>query len=310
MKKNIGFLITVTSGIMWGFSGACGQYIFERFPIEAAHLTSIRMLTAGLILSCIGFITDKKSMVGIWQSKQTCLRLISYAIFGIMFCQLTYMNAISYTNSGTATILQYIGPVLVMVVSCVMQRRLPTKRETLAIILVILGTFFIATHGNISTLIINGNGLFWGLLSAIALTLYTLLPGRMTQNYGSVAVTGYGMLIGGTVLFILSGGWEIQLTSDYRFILAFMGIVIIGTVMTFSMYLKGLSMIGPIKASMLASVEPVSAAAFMIIWLGVPFHYMDLIGFLCILTTIFLLTKASPEGQPQNPDKSAAHELE
>ena len=58
------------------------------------------------------------------------------------------------------------------------------------------------------------------------------------------------------------------------------------------MYLKGLTMIGPVKASMLASVEPVSSAVFMIAWLGVPFQYMDLLGFLCILTTIFLLTKA------------------
>ena len=46
-----------------------------------------------------------------------------------------------------------------------------------------------------------------------------------------------------------------------------------------------------IKASMLASVEPVSAAAFMIVWLGVPFHYMDLLGFACILATVFLLTR-------------------
>ncbi len=291
MKKNIGTFLTVTAGILWGFSGACGQYIFERFPIEAAHLTSLRMLSAGIILSLIGLFTDRQSMIGIWQSKKSVIRLILFSVLGIMLSQLTYMQAISYTNSGTATILQYTGPVLVMVISCVTAKRLPTLKESAAIVLVILGTFFIATHGDISNMIINTNGLIWGLLAAVALALYTLLPGKITQKYGSVAITGYGMLIGGLFLFLLSGAWKAQLSSDPSFIMAFIGIVIFGTVLTFSMYLKGLSMIGPVKASMLASVEPVSAAAFMILWLGVPFHYMDLLGFLCIIITIFLLTK-------------------
>lgn len=291
-RKNIGAVITVAAGIMWGFSGACGQYIFERFTIEPAHLTAIRMLCAGVILSCVGFITDKKSMVGVWQSKSDSLKLIIYAVLGVMMAQLTYMQAIAYTNSGTATILTYTGPVLVMIIGCASQKRLPTVKEFFAIILVITGTFLIATHGDPSNMIINSKGLIWGLFSAISLALYTLLPGKITQRYGSVAITGYGMFIGGIVLFILSGAWNAQLSGDYKFILAFIGIVIIGTVLTFSMYLKGLTMIGPVKASMLASVEPVSSAVFMIAWLGVPFQYMDLLGFLCILTTIFLLTKA------------------
>lgn len=291
MKKNLGALITIAAGILWGFSGACGQYIFERFPIEPAHLTSIRMLSAGVILCCIGFVTDKKNMLGIWKVKTDYIKLIIFAVFGIMASQLTYMTAISYTNSGTTTILQYIGPVLVMIASCAMQKRLPTARESLAIFLVIIGTFFIATHGNISNMIINTSGLIWGLLAAVALALYTLIPGNITKQYSSITITGYGMLLGGIVLAVLSQAWKVQLSSDFRFIAAFAGIVIFGTVLTFTLYLKGITMVGPVTASMLASVEPVSAAAFMIVWLKVPFHYMDLIGFSCILITIFLLTK-------------------
>lgn len=291
MEKNLGALITIAAGILWGFSGACGQYIFERFPIEPAHLTSIRMLSAGVILCCIGFVTDKKNMLGIWKVKTDYIKLIIFAVFGIMASQLTYMTAISYTNSGTATILQYIGPVLVMIASCAMQKRLPTARESLAIFLVIIGTFFIATHGNISNMIINTSGLIWGLLAAVALALYTLIPGNITKQYSSITITGYGMLLGGIVLAVLSQAWKVQLSSDFRFIAAFAGIVIFGTVLTFTLYLKGITMVGPVTASMLASVEPVSAAAFMIVWLKVPFHYMDLIGFSCILITIFLLTK-------------------
>ena len=80
-------------------------------------------------------------------------------------------------------------------------------------------------------------------------------------------------------------------TPDYRFFLAFGAIVALGTALSFSMFLKGVSMIGPVKASLIASIEPVAATVFMILWLKVPFQLMDLAGFLCIFVTVFLLLK-------------------
>jgi len=291
MKHNIGPFITIIAGILWGFSGTCGQYIFERFPIDPSHLTALRMLSAGFILICIGFIKNKDEMLKVRESAKDTIRIIVFGVFGVMLSSLTYMQAISYTNSGTATILQYTGPVLVMLFSCCTSRKLPTFKEFLAVILALVGTFFIATHGDFSTMVINTPGLVWGLLAAIALALYTLIPGNLAEKYGSIPVTGYGMFSGGVVLYIISGAWNAEITLDYRFFLAFVGIVVCGTILSYSLYLKGLTMIGPVRGSMIASVEPVAAAVFMVVWLGAPFHYMDFIGFACILATVFLLIK-------------------
>lgn len=290
-RNRMGILITIVAAILWGFSGTCAQYIFERFPIAPSHLTSIRMLSAGTILVITGFIKNKANMLAPWKSKEDSCMLIIFAIFGILFSQLTYLQAISYTNSGTATILQYIGPVLVMVTSCILSRRLPSLKETIAIILAMTGTFFIATHGDLSTMVINTPGLIWGILAAIALALYSLIPGKIAGKYGSVPITGYGMIIGGIALAVSSRLWQLNLDVDFRFFLAFSGIVIFGTVLSYSMYLKGLTMIGPVRSSMIASIEPVAAAVFMVVWLSAPFHYMDAVGFGCILATVFLLAK-------------------
>ncbi len=290
-RNRMGILITIVAAILWGFSGTCAQYIFERFPIAPSHLTSIRMLSAGTILVITGFIKNKANMLAPWKSKEDSCMLIIFAIFGILFSQLTYLQAISYTNSGTATILQYIGPVLVMVTSCILSRRLPSLKEAIAIILAMTGTFFIATHGDVSTMVINTPGLIWGILAAIALALYSLIPGKIAGKYGSVSITGYGMIIGGIALAVSSRLWQLNLDVDFRFFLAFSGIVIFGTVLSYSMYLKGLTMIGPVRSSMIASIEPVAAAVFMVVWLSAPFHYMDAVGFVCILATVFLLAK-------------------
>lgn len=291
MKRNKGVIITLIAGICWGFSGCCGQYIFDNFHADSAYLTTFRMISAGIVLILAGFLTNRKNMTAIWKDKGSSGRLFIFALLGIMFNQYSYLTAIANSNSGTATILQYTGPVLVMIVSCFLAKKLPQKREILAILMVIAGTFLIATHGNIHTMVLSPAGLFWGLLSAVALTCYTMLPGGIIKKYGSITVTGYGMLIGGICLFFISRAWNAPMIYDPRCALAFLGIVIAGTVIPFTLYLVGVNLCGPVKASMLASIEPVSATVIMVIWLKEPFMFLDFVGFACIFITIFLLAK-------------------
>ena len=146
-----GALVAIIAAIFWGFSGCCSQYIFENFAVDAAHLTSFRMLSAGTIVVLAGFAVGKRKgsddMTAIWHDRRSVIELIIFAIFGIMLCQLSYQKAIYWTNSSTATIIQYTGPVMIMALTCAMAHRLPTKKELTAIILAMTGTFLLATHG-------------------------------------------------------------------------------------------------------------------------------------------------------------------
>lgn len=305
MKKNVGILITLIAAICWGFSGTCAQYIFDNFDADPTYLTAVRLLAAGLILVVIGLFTDRKNMTAIWTDKKSALRLIFFSVTGFLFCQLSYMKAISYSNSGTATILQYLGPVLIMIVSCFLARKLPQRKEVFAIIMALIGVFLIATHGHIDTMVITPLGLSWGLWSAVALMLYTMLPGKIIEKYGSITVTGYGMLLGGIFLCIGCGIWKAPMVYDIRCIIAFIAIVIFGTILPFTMYLIGVNRCGAVKASMLASIEPVAATVFMVVWLRVPLQMMDIAGFLCIFVTIFLLTKKETEAITETAEKDA-----
>ncbi|MDO4396538.1 MAG: DMT family transporter [Clostridia bacterium] len=291
MNTKKGAIITLTAGILWGFSGCCGQYIFDNFNADPMYLTSYRMFMAGVILVIIGFIKTPKAMTSIWRDKKSVARLMTFSWLGIMFNMLAYLTAIANSNSGTATILQYIGPVLVMIFSCFAAHKLPDKREVFAIIMAVLGTFILATHGDVHNMVLTPLGLTWGLLAAFALSLYTLLPVKLIDKFGPIPVTGYGMVIGGATLFIGSGSWKAPMIYDPSCIAAFAALVILGTVITFTMYLVGVNLIGPVKASMLASIEPVSATVIMVIWLKESFQFLDFVGFMCIFVTVFLLTK-------------------
>ena len=286
-----GVLCTLIGGCCWGFSGNCGQYLFNVHGVDPQWLTVLRMITAGLITVGIAAVRDKQKLIDCAKNKHDRIMMLLYGVFGLLLSQYTYLEAINATNAGTATVLQYIGPVLVMVLVCFSGRRLPKRHEALSIVLVIVGTFLLATHGNPNTVVINPAGLFWGLFAACTLVLYTLLPKSIAPKYGAFMTTGLGTLIGGIAFFIIVHPWPLTIDLPLSGWLAVAGMIIVGTVIAYPLYVQGVNDVGPVKASMLASVEPVSAAVISAVWLKSEFAMMDIVGFVCIITTVFLLAK-------------------
>ena len=290
-RKIRGFLFALFGGILWGFSGTCGQYLFTFEKLDSGWLTVTRMLLSGMILLGVSSVSHRAEMKLVWKNKKDALRLILFAVLGLTSCQYMYLTAISYSNAGTATVLQYLGPALIMIISCIMGRRLPSKKEFCAILFAITGTFLLATHGNPGTLVISKEGLFWGLGSAVALVLYTMLPGDLISRYGSTVIVGFGMLIGGIFLFFVFGYWNYKIDFDVPLIIGVGAIVLIGTALAFTLYLQGVSDIGSVKASMIACVEPVSATIISALWLKTQFTGIDIIGLIAILLAVLLLSK-------------------
>lgn len=286
-----GILCTLAGGTFWGFSGACGQYLFTNYHVNSSWLTVVRMLGAGLVLTTLSLLRHREKLTGIWHDRRDSIQVVLFALFGLMFSQYSYLTSISYSNAGTATVLQYLGPVLILILVCVCGRKLPNSKETIAIVMAVFGTFLLATHGNPGGLVLSKNGLIWGLLSAVSLACYTLLPAKIVPKWGSMVVTGLGMLLGGIVLACLVRVWQIPVVLDGKGWLAVGGVVVMGTILAYTLYLQGVADIGAVRASMLASIEPVAATLFSVLWLRTVFLPMDLVGFACILTTIFLLAK-------------------
>lgn len=286
-----GVACTLLGGTCWGFSGSCGQYLFDHYHVDPTWLTTVRMLCAGVVMAIYVLLRRRDRVTACVKNRRDLWNLVAYGVFGLLFSQYTYLQAINASNAGTATVLQYIGPVLLMTCVCLWSRRLPTLREAVAIVLVVAGTFLIATHGDIHTMQMSPAGLAWGLLSAVSLVAYTLLPKRLAPVYGTMLVTGFGALIGGAALFLLARPWPLVIPLPLPGVLAVCGMVLIGTVAAYSLYLQGVNDLGPVKASMLASIEPVAATVISVVWLGSQFTGMDLVGFVCIIVTVFLLAK-------------------
>jgi drug/metabolite transporter (DMT)-like permease len=299
-KAVSGYIMALTAAILWGISGTVAQFLFEQKSIAPDWLVTWRMLIAGIILLSYGFSKARTDIQHIWKKPKDGLELFLFGAIGMVTVQYTYFYSISLSNAATATILQYVGPVFVVAFYAIKYRRWPTWREYAALFLASVGIFLLVTHGTIESLVISKDAIIWGILSALALAFYTIQPVQLLQRFSSNTVTAWGMLIGGVTFALYTQPWYWSGIWDIETYLAVGFIIVFGTVIPFSIFLHSLNLIGAQTASLLCSVEPLSAAITAVVWLGILFTGMDWLGTILILLTVALLTlkKTSQTNEP------------
>ena len=290
-KEKRGMLFALLGGTGWGLSGTCSQFLFSYTDMAPRSVTIYRLIFSGLLLIVINMFRHPQEMKDILKSWKTILHVIIYGIFGVGLCQLSYMSAIKYTNSGTATVLQSSGIILVFIITSIMQKKMPGLKEAGCLVLVMAGVFLLATHGDTGHIYLSPQGLFWGGAAAVAVALYTLLPGKLMQRFGTGVVLGYAMLIGGLVLFAVSGEQRVLTDTRPITVLCIAFIVTVGTAFGFGFYLTGVGLCGARTASMLSTIEPVVATLTSFLFLHTIFMPMDIAGFASVILGCILLSK-------------------
>lgn len=288
--QTAGIWYTLGGGMCWGLSGCFGQYLFQDKGITAEWLVTVRLIFAGLLLLLLGLICTGKRMGEIWKDTKDRRKIVLFALAGMLTCQYTYFAAIQYSNAGTATVLQSLAPLVILSIVCAKEKRLPRKFEAGAIFCALLGVFLMSTHGDIHTMSMTALALFFGIAAAVSVAIYNLLSGELLRKYGVYAVVGYAMFLAGLAMLVIVRPWNYDILFEKGTILATAGVVVIGTAVAFSLYLKGVSLVGPLMGSLLGMVEPVTAIVVSFVFLNADFHSLDFIGFVLILGTVVALS--------------------
>lgn len=292
----------ILGAVFWGVSGVCSQFLFQHYTVDSIWLTVVRMLAAGILLLAAVLIQQKKKAFAVFLQPKELAHLVLFAIGGLLLCQFSYLTAIQYSNSGTATVLQNLSIVMVAVFVSCKKRKMPPPVQLFSVGLALVGVFLIATQGDPRNMALSAQGLFWGIIAAVGASSYSLLSDGLVDRWGSMAVSGYGMLMGGAALLVVTGAWGWPAEFDFKAFLLVCGIVLLGTVGAFSLFLQCIRDIGPVKATLFACIEPVTATALSALLLGSVFTFADLIGFACILSTVFLLTLMQERKKAPQPE--------
>lgn len=176
-RKNAlyGTLVTLAGAALWGLNAVVSKYLMGR-GIDTMWMVNFRMISAGAVLLLFAFIKNRRGLFDIWKDRASVIRLLVIAVFAFGLCQPTYYISIDYSNAGIASAIQQTAPVFVLIYVIIKEKRRPSAAELSALVLVIAGSFLIATHGDARALAIHPAALAAGLFSALMCALYITVP--------------------------------------------------------------------------------------------------------------------------------------
>lgn len=293
MRNALGYLVTVVAALCWGASGVSADYLMEHHGIELTLISFFRMFVSG-ILALVYVLARSRGVSARHRELVSTPRnwrdLVIYAVFGLAACQVTYMGVIRASNAGTGTVLEYLGLILIVVWVCLTHRRWPRASEVIAIILAVTGTFLLCTHGSLDSLVITPTALAWGAVAALTLATYTLLPARLIAAYGADVVVAYGLLVAGACVGLVGRVWRFHITWTPDVVLAMFITAVLGTAVASTAFLWGVDHIGPVKASLIGSLEPIAATAFSALVMGSSYTGFDIVGMALIVGAVVTIS--------------------
>jgi drug/metabolite transporter (DMT)-like permease len=296
-----GLSMVLLGAVLWGVSGTAAQVLFQHFGINPGWLVTVRMSVAGLLmLAGISVTAGIKYTFSVWTVKKDAVKLILFAIVGLLGVQYSYFAAIGYGNAATGTILQYMGPIFITMYTALRLRRLPKISQIISVFLSIFGAFLLVTNGDVHSFSISPLAVFWGVISAITLAFYSLYPKGLLQKYGAATISGWGMLIGGVGMGIIHPAWSFSGHNSLETWLLVSFVVIFGTLIAFYVYIASLQYISATEASVLSCGEPLSATILTVLFLHVHLGWAAILGGICILITVTLIATS---GQTEKMNK-------
>ena len=251
MKKThqYGVMLVLVGATLWGSSSNSLEYLMTYQHFSWDTVLAIRMVVTAAV-------------------KKDFLRLLRFTVLGLYTMQVPFTIAIHYSNAATGTVLQYLMPVILLGYYLILERRRPRRREAVAAFLAIVGTFLIATKGEGAALAISREALFWGILSAFGMAFYTAFAADLLHRYPTFLIIGWGSL-GNALLLMALNHPTLEGTLWTAGTLAAFGIIIVlGTLIAYTVYLESTKYIPASETGALAAFEPLSAYAVSILFMG------------------------------------------
>lgn len=285
--KQKGLFCAILGPVFWGVSGNVAQWLFKNPAIRPDWLVAVRLMGAGVLLMLWNLLRQRDELVKVRRTPHALRGLFFFSVGGVVVSQFTYFYAVKTSSAPTTTILQFLGPVFIIVYLALRNRSLPQRIDVISILVAFAGILLLVTHGKWGSLALSPAGVFWGVGSGLGAALYTLLPAKLLRNFSAQLVTGGGMLFAALVLsplLFLQGPSKISGLE----VLGIAYVTIFGTLLAYLLYLQSMRYLRPTTVGMLGVFEPLSATIFAIAFMGAHFGVAEVLGGLLGLSTTFL----------------------
>ncbi|USS92167.1 DMT family transporter [Fructobacillus americanaquae] len=286
-NSSVGIWLAIIGSLFWGAAGTAAQFLFQNYNVSPQWLVGMRLLTSGFLLLAFVLFVKKEPILNIWRHKDSVMLLLAFAFLGMLPSQFTYFMAIKYGNAATATILQFTGPLFIIIFIALRQLKLPRRIDCISIIIAMIGTILLVTKGHLNALSLAPIAVFWGLLAGLSQASYTLIPKNLLSKFSSLIVVGWAMLLG-SIPFIPIVSTHQLTVFNWKIALSLAFIIIFGTILSYLFYLLSLKFIEPAITGVLSAFEPLTATVLSVILLHLHLSFIEIVGAFLIILTAFL----------------------
>lgn len=264
MKKYAALMILI-AGSCWGSIGIFVRYITE-YGLDTLNIVEMRMVFAAPVIALMIFTKDK-SLFRLKLKHLWCF--LGTGSIGMVFFNFCYMKTIRASSLSVAAVLLYTAPIFVMLFSALLFGEKITKKKLIALVLVLGGCCMVSGIFDGSA-VLTVKGLIIGIGAGLGYGLNTIFQ-RFALNYGyhPLTIQFYTFVIaalGGLLITDVNVSIDAVAVSGLPLLLLLAAIGLIATVAPNMLYCLGLEHLENGKTSILASIEPVMALVFGILF--------------------------------------------
>jgi drug/metabolite transporter (DMT)-like permease len=299
-RYGLGYLMVAVAATLFAVNGTVSKVVLGS-GLSSLELTQIRSTgaAAGLLVFLLLFARSRLRV-----GRRELAFLVLFGVTGVAFVQWLYFVAIDHLPVGIALLIQFLAPLFVALFARFVYHERIRRRIWVALVLCIAG---LAVVVEIWTgLAFSTVGITAALAASFALTAYILMAERERRHRDPVSLSFYGFLFAGIFWAVVQPLWKFpwdvlddtvslqgnldDRTAPVWLLVTF--IVVVGTMITFSLLTGALRHIPATRASIVATLEPVLATVIAWLWLDEAFGAAQLLGGAVVLAGIFLAQTA------------------
>jgi len=219
--------------------------------------------------------------------------ILYFALFGTIgmgALQFTYLFAISKINVAAAILLQYMAPSFIAVHAVVFAHDKLSLPTIMALLGATFGCYLVVGAYNLDVLAMNIAGIVSGILSAISFAWYSIHGEYGMRRYNPLTVLFYALLFAALMWNILHRPLE-AFFHPYNVVqwgwIMYIGVM--GTLLPFGLYLEGVNLIRATRASITATLEPITAGVISFIFLNEILEPLQISGGVLVIASIIIL---------------------
>jgi drug/metabolite transporter (DMT)-like permease len=277
-----GYLLAALAALFWASSGTAAKYLFNS-GITAFELVQLRTTLATGIIFCWLFFRNRS----LFTVERRDLPYFVTLGAGLAAVQFTYLFAISKIQVAAAILVQYQAPIFVALYTLIFLRVKLAPVVFAAMTGSLFGCYLVVGGYNLDLLDMNRVGLASALASAVTFAWYTVRCEYGMKRYPPWTVVFYGLLFAAVTWNILHPPLSSFLRPSGP---AQWGCVLIvgflGTVLAFICYNEGIQRIGATRASITATLEPITAGFIAWLLLGETMEVWQILGAALVIASV------------------------